>query len=337
MGEFLRDYWYACGWDREIGREIAARTILGEPVILFRKEDGAPVALEDRCCHRNLPLSMGKLIGDRVQCGYHGLVFDEEGACVAVPGQTTIPPGAAIRSYPVVERHRFVWIWMGEPGRADPSRIPGEMRWNDAEGWRAAGASLRLGCDYRLLIDSLLDPPHETPLHMGAGVAAEAKREGCEVSISRRETDRAPPPFWKAAIGRAENCDRWQIARFAPPANICLDMGVAATGTGASEGDRRQGANLRSLNAVTPETEASCWLFWSFSRNFGTGDDALTGEIHETFTGVFDRTRRLVEAQQASLETAPAAFRFVDVDADAGTLHARRAIDDALRREAGRG
>ena len=83
---FLKDYWYVASWSSEVTAEPLARTFLGEPVVLYRTAENQVVALEDRCCHRQLPLSMGKVLGERLQCGYHGLVFAPDGACVEVPG-----------------------------------------------------------------------------------------------------------------------------------------------------------------------------------------------------------------------------------------------------------
>jgi nitrite reductase/ring-hydroxylating ferredoxin subunit len=123
-------------YDNEIGRKPPGRTVLGEPVVLFRKQDGTPVALEDRCVHRHLPLSMGRLVGDTLQCHYHGLRYDGAGACVMVPGQDTIPPGARVKTYPVVERYRWLWIWMGDPARADPAGIA-DFHWLDDPAWGA--------------------------------------------------------------------------------------------------------------------------------------------------------------------------------------------------------
>src|SRR5712691_262548 len=105
---FLRNYWYVAASDHEVGRQPFRRLILGEPIAFFRLEDGAPVAFEDRCAHRHLPLSMGKLIGDTLQCRYHGLRYDKTGVCVRVPGQDMIPPSARVRTYPVVQRYRWV-------------------------------------------------------------------------------------------------------------------------------------------------------------------------------------------------------------------------------------
>ncbi|HZD63953.1 MAG TPA: Rieske 2Fe-2S domain-containing protein, partial [Xanthobacteraceae bacterium] len=115
---FLRNYWYVAATDSEIERKPLGRIILGEPIVFYRLEDGTPVALEDRCAHRHLPLSMGKLVGDTLQCHYHGLRYDQTGTCVRVPGQDLIPRSARVRSYPVVERYHWLWIWMGDPALA---------------------------------------------------------------------------------------------------------------------------------------------------------------------------------------------------------------------------
>src|SRR2546423_7561339 len=121
---FLRNSWYVAARSAEVARKPLARILLNEPVALYRKEDGTPVALEDRCCHRQLPLSMGKLEGDDLRCGYHGLKFAPSGQCIEIPGQASIPPQARVRAYPLVERYRWLWIWMGAPERADPKLIP---------------------------------------------------------------------------------------------------------------------------------------------------------------------------------------------------------------------
>ena len=135
---FLRNYWYVAAYDHEIARKPLGRIILGEPVVLYRLEDGTPIALEDRCAHRHLPLSMGKLVGDTLQCHYHGLRYDKTGTCVRVPGQDMIPRSAKVKSYPVVERYHWLWIWMGDPALADPDKIT-DFHWFDDPNWGAQG------------------------------------------------------------------------------------------------------------------------------------------------------------------------------------------------------
>ena len=128
---FLKNCWYVAAYDRELedGGPLG-RKLLDEPVVIFRDSKGTPVALEDRCCHRQLPLSLGTVTGDTLQCGYHGLEFDATGACVTVPGQSMVPPGAVIRSYPLVEKWGFLWIWMGDAAQADeaPARRRGQHK-----------------------------------------------------------------------------------------------------------------------------------------------------------------------------------------------------------------
>src|SRR4029450_6696149 len=117
---FLRNAWYVAAWDHEVSSDkLFSRIVLNEPLVLYRCGAGRVVALEDRCCHRHYPLHKGKLVNDCIQCHYHGFTYDGLGACVRIPGQSHVPDSARVRSYPAVQRHRFVWVWMGDPALAD--------------------------------------------------------------------------------------------------------------------------------------------------------------------------------------------------------------------------
>src|SRR6266702_6212839 len=123
--KYVLNTWYAAAWSEDIGRTLFARRLLNEPLVFYRKEDGTPCVLHDRCPHRFVPLSMGKLLGDDVECLYHGLRFDCTGACIDNPnGAGVIPNAAKVRTYPHAERWGLVWIWMGDASRADPALIP---------------------------------------------------------------------------------------------------------------------------------------------------------------------------------------------------------------------
>src|SRR5688572_13476764 len=113
-GYYPRNCWYIAAWSHEVGRSIFARTIFGERIAMFRTQAGGVAALAGVCPHRLFPFEHGALVGDAVQCGYHGLQFDSTGACIAAPGQAE-PPKGRVRTYPVVERWKWVWIWMGDP------------------------------------------------------------------------------------------------------------------------------------------------------------------------------------------------------------------------------
>ena len=162
---FLRNYWYVAATDAEIGRKPLARTILGEPIVFFRTEAGAPVAMEDRCAHRHLPLSMGKLVGDELQCHYHGLRFGTDGRCTRIPGQEQIPRGAKVKTYPVAERYHWIWIWMGDPALADPAAIT-DFHWlDDPNHWGAKSSYLHVEANWQLVVDNLLDLTHLAFVH----------------------------------------------------------------------------------------------------------------------------------------------------------------------------
>jgi phenylpropionate dioxygenase-like ring-hydroxylating dioxygenase large terminal subunit len=228
---FLRNSWYVAAWDREVTRALLARTLLGEPVVLFRKESGEPVALEDRCCHRYLPLSMGKLEGDELRCGYHGLKFDASGKCVEIPGQASIPPQAKVKAFPLIEKYNWVWIWMGEPAKADPALIP-NWWWAGHPEWAFTRPDrVHLKCNYQLIADNVLDVTHLAYVHASSiGSAsiiefpATVEREERLVRLTRWIRDRPPPPLYQKAGGFPGNVDRWQIVEHVPP---CFSVNFA--------------------------------------------------------------------------------------------------------------
>jgi len=126
---FLRNTWYVAAWENEVSRAPMARTILGRAVLLYRKEDGAAVALADRCPHRSAPLHKGKLVADNIQCPYHGLQFDSSGACAYNPSSGALPKAAAVHRYPVAERHpRPIGAGRGSHTRSQNPRIPDRRR-----------------------------------------------------------------------------------------------------------------------------------------------------------------------------------------------------------------
>ncbi len=100
---FLRDNWYVAAFGADVAAKPVARRICGRPVVLFRTAGGEAVALEDRCIHRGMPLSLGgECEGDIIRCPYHGLEFGKTGRCVKIPGQAAVPDGAAVLDYPLV-------------------------------------------------------------------------------------------------------------------------------------------------------------------------------------------------------------------------------------------
>ena len=339
---FLENTWYVAAWNHEIADGLLARTILGRPVVLFRDAAGRPVALEDRCCHRSLPLSLGKVVGDRVQCGYHGLEFDRTGACVRVPGQAHIPPGARVRSYPVVERYRWIWIWMGDPARADPATIP-DYHWNDDPKWISVGDRFYVKGSYTLIVDNLLDLSHVQYVH-GTTLGTEAvvdfpvhvTRHDDRIQIDRWILDNPPPPmFWRAGnLDPATRVDRWQLISYYPPSHVVIDVGCALAGSGAPQGDRSKGIEMYSNHTITPETATSSHYFWHHARNFRLDDPTLTEFLKKAAGGAFFEDVGIIEAQQASIDTDWEKLPKVDINADAGVIAAQRLLARRIETEA---
>ena len=334
---FLKNYWYVAAWSDELERSPLGLMVLKQPVVLFRQTDGTAVALEDRCIHRRAPLSIGNVVGDYIQCAYHGLVYDARGQCVKVPGQEQIPRNARVRSFPMVERHRCLWIWMGEPDRADPAAIP-SFQWLDKPGWSVTKRHAHVNCEYRLIIDNLLDLSHLAFVHsstVGQPQVADAadvrtERSGDAVRVSRWTLD-VPPPKTYLEFGRyAGNIDRWQISEFRPPSSFIIDNGSAAAGTGAPEGrpgEQRWGFIV--CHGITPETETTTNYFWALAHNFAIESPEALAEFHRQCQHVVGEDVAVFTAQQRTIDLDPDAPT-VDIRYDAGPLQARRIIERLL-------
>ncbi|MFC3077407.1 Rieske 2Fe-2S domain-containing protein [Phenylobacterium terrae] len=331
---FIRNRWYVAAWDKEVSRKPLARTICGEPVVLFRKGDGTAVALGDYCPHRLLPLSMGQVEGDAIRCGYHGMLVDGAGRCVEMPGQEEPPRKLQVKAYPIVERYRFVWVWIGDEAAADPALLP-DFWFCEDKAWTFDGDAYRVACDYRLLVDNLMDLTHETYVHPSSigqkeivEAPIETRVEGEAVIVERWMRDIDAPPFWRTFLRKPGLVDRWQICRFALPAAVTIEVGVALAGTGAPEGDRSQGVEGVVVNFMTPETETSCWYYWGMARGFDVGDAGLTERMRQSQAAVFAEDVEVLEAQQKSIAAHPDK-RLVVLGIDAGGAHARRLIERA--------
>ena len=162
---FLKNCWYVAGWDYElIDGKLLARTLLNEHVLLYRGDSGEVFALNNRCPHRGALLSEGRREGDSVRCMYHGIKYDHNGKCTQIPGQNMIPPKLRVRKYPIVESGHLIWIWMGDPARADRSLIPEFAPLHDPK-WKGLPAYLHYDANYLLIVDNLSDFAHLAFVH----------------------------------------------------------------------------------------------------------------------------------------------------------------------------
>ncbi|HTJ93799.1 MAG TPA: aromatic ring-hydroxylating dioxygenase subunit alpha [Pararobbsia sp.] len=340
---YLKNTWYVACTPDEIAGKPLGRQICGERLVLFRGPDGQAAALEDFCPHRGAPLSLGAMRDGHLVCGYHGLTMGADGRCVSMPGQrvAVIP---AIRRFPVVERYGFVWIWPGDAELADPARLH-HLAWAEDPEWAYGGGLYHVQCDYRLMIDNLMDLTHETYVHASSigqpeieEAAPSTRVDGDEVTTSRFMENIQPPPFWQAALrgnGLADDvpCDRWQICRFTPPSHVLIEVGVAHAGHGGYHAPPEHKASSIVVDFITPESDTSIWYFWGMARHFKPHDAALTAAIQSGQGKIFSEDLAILEAQQRNVLAQPER-RLLRLNIDAGGVHSRKIIDRLLKAEA---
>ena len=310
---FLKNTWYVAAWSHEIGAQaMFARTIARTPLLFWRDCHGKLVAIEDRCCHRAAPLSMGRREGDNIRCMYHGLLFDPTGKCIEIPSQEFIPPAAKVRAYPVAERHKWVWIWMGDPAKADESLIP-DTHYLDDPGWRGTPGYLHYAANYLLITDNLLDFSHLSYVHEStlggsskyAGIRPKVTRTPRSVRVERWLIDDAPAPFLASLKTWPGNVDRWNIYDVVLPGVLLMDSGSAPTGTGAPEGNRSDAALFFGCQAVTPETEKTSHYFFQQSHGFALDDAQVTENLKKSVLAGFQEDKDIILAQQRILDLLP--------------------------------
>ncbi len=334
-GGFLRNCWYIAAQADEVGRAPLGRLLLNEPVVMYRREDGTPVALEDRCCHRRAPLHKGRLIGDAVQCGYHGFTFDPSGACVRIPGQERIPAGLGVAAYPLVEKHGYLWIWMGEPAQADPALIP-DFHQNLDPGWTVVRNRLPIGAHYLLLVENLIDLSHVGIVHAKTIGTDDSKaelkfeRDENSVRVVRVPTEVATAPH-NLKQGLAERSILAKTIAFTPPCHVVIEVTTTEI---APQKASPMALRIVVLNACTPETDRSTHYFWASARDYQRDDKELDAVLMRVTTDAFNEDKDILEAQQKCIELDPATPT-VNIHGDWGGVQARRMVGALLEREAG--
>ena len=342
---FPRNTWYVACTPDEISDAPLGRRICGASLVLFRTGEGEVAALEDFCPHRGAPLSLGTVKDGVVVCGYHGMKVNAAGKCAGMVGQQVEKFKKGIRSYPVEERHGYVWVWPGDATLADPELIP-DLHWSRSPDWAFGGGMFNIKCDYRLLIDNLMDLTHETYVHATSigqpeieEAAPDTAREGNTATVSRLMHDIPAPPFWQEAlkgnnVDHTSPVDRWQICRFSPPGSVMIDVGVAHTGTGGIDASEQHRASGIVVDLITPETESSCWYFWGLARNFAVDDNALTVQIRDSQQRIFTEDLEMLESQQQRLLEHPGR-PLMNLNIDRGGAHARKILEELIAAEAG--
>ena len=337
---FIKNCWYAAGWSSQFKALPIAKTILNEEITIFRSLEGKIAALENRCPHRLLPLSAGKITQAGLQCGYHGLTFDHSGNCTVAPTQDDLPAKAFVKSYPVAEQLGLVWIWMGEPEQANPKNIYDLPEYRDTRWGVAHGDALEINANYLLLCDNLCDPTHVNYVHpttLGSPDAVDApvtyEQKGWGVTTSRWTLDSEPVGFFKVFGSYSSPVDRWQIYHMRVPSTAIIDFGSKVSGKEQEHGDDTGRIQIFSCHFITPVTENTSVDYWLHVRNFEPDNSAVGEKISEQFRIAFEEDKVILGMIQKEEERGQGSKRVgLELDASAGLF--RHMVSQRIKEEA---
>ncbi len=336
-----RNAWYPLTWSRLVTRQLASHRVLGKDLVVYRSEAGGAIALDDVCPHRLAPLSMGKLRGDAVECGYHGMTFGADGRCVRIPGQKLIPANAAVTSYPLHEKMGLVWIWPGERDLADPTLIYDLPQYSQP-GWHAAhGDALRIGTNYLNLADNLCDPAHVSFVHLSTLGNAASEEVPVEhtfddkgVLVWRWIKNAAPIPLF-AKYGNFEaNVDRWHYYHYAAPCSAVIDFGSAEADAIADPEQRDEGLRIFACHFITPVDDHACIDHWLHVRNFALDNADVDQRLHADFRIAFNEDKEILERIEA-VERAKPDVKRIRLGIDAAPQRMRRIVERMVAEETG--
>jgi phenylpropionate dioxygenase-like ring-hydroxylating dioxygenase large terminal subunit len=330
---FPLDRWYLAALSKELTDKPIARTLLNHPIVLYRTLDGQVNALQDRCCHRQLPLSMGTIEEGGLRCGYHGLLFDGQGKCLEVPGQQKVPRKAKVEPYLVIEQDDLVWMWFGSEQGSTPDKAPPSYAYHAHPDYVYDGGMFHYEAPYQLIHDNLLDLSHlgyvhlktiggDAKTHMNAEMLVET--EGETVTVKRYMPNSTPPPTYIAAYPFKGKIDRWQEIEFCPSHLRIWTGGIDANSEQVTD-PNRGGFHMRGLHCITPETDETSLYFWTIATNPKTDIENIKQKVVEQTRFTFNEDKVVIEAQHKSMQH----FKgqpMIDIHVDTGANHARKII-----------
>jgi vanillate O-demethylase monooxygenase subunit len=344
-GTWLRNAWYVAAWSDDLADgQLLGRTILKQRIVFYRKSNGDVAALHDICPHRFAPLHMGKLIpGDGVRCPYHGLEFDPTGTCTRNPhGAGNIPARANIRSYPVMEKHKAIWVWMGDRP-ADSAKVPDFSVLDNVPQMHATRRDrITIKANYELVIDNLLDLSHTSYLHEGTlgnqdTVESEIaiEQEGDDVIVSRHARNATPPGLFAILMpSHPARVDKFTRMRWMPPSNLRLITGICHP-----EAAPESGTGYHAIHMLTPETDRTTHYFFTAVRfNVLTADDAVNARIQDRISTArrfaFEQEDApVIEAQQQIIDDADTSPDPIILAIDVGPVRYKKVLQKLIRAE----
>lgn len=309
---YLNNVWYCVAVADEVGHKPMRRVICDEPVVLFRTESGKASALEDRCAHRQAPLSMGRVVGEQIQCMYHGFMFDCSGKCTMIPHQDSAPSTAKVKSFKVVERWGYVWMWRGDQEAADESTVP-QLPWTQESNRRTVYFRFYVKANYQLMADNLLDVSHTDFLHRHSigsqsgmkdevdqsSVELQCTSEGGRVNFMRKLKDTRLGATAAGWAGTTDLVTRTNLIMWEAPNTIHSRLKF-------ENANVNKQVNMEHI--MTPETATTTHYFMNWTRDFGVDNVSYPtdADVHREQTAVVTgEDIPMVEQQQVNMQMYP--------------------------------
>jgi vanillate O-demethylase monooxygenase subunit len=328
--------WWVAALSDEVGDILLGRWLCDTPVLLYRKADGSVAAMEDRCPHRSAPLSLGCRKGDAVECGYHGFTFAADGACLRVPTMKTPPPALRVRTFPVIESHPFVWVYLGDPARIDDVPKPHVLDWASDPAFAENHGRIDIDANYMLLKENVLDLTHFGFVHAKTfkitdWVEAPRLTSDGDICGYHQSFVASPlPPVFAEPLGLkpGTSYDRENYGSFISPA-----LQIAAVDLIDPEA-RQISGHFRICHATTPIDRNHMHYFWVVARDYGTSDAEMADFRRITEIG-FDEDKVIIEAIQKvhDRDPRPTAGLEKSVRSDGPGVEARRILARWMARE----
>lgn len=335
-----RNQWYIAGFSKDFAETPIERTILGERLLLFRSEAGAPVALAGLCPHRFMPLVSGARTGDQIECPYHGMTFDASGACTHGPAHANVGGTARLKRFAVIEQGPLVWVWMGNADDADPALMPDTAKCGiDKEGWRVDPSDmLNYAARYMLIIDNLFDLSHIAWVHQSivghptiCETAATVSRTDSILTCERREVgplDDFNRFLFPEAVGPVEQILSTEFLSV----GLITALGPAFSEAADSPIAGKQWGQVHFIHGITPETATTTNLYALVARNFRLDDDALSAAMRAQNLAVLAQDREISRQIEEALSSADTSAE-LSFKHDHGGIEARRLIQSLIDAE----
>ncbi len=341
---FLMRAWYVAALSTEVGpTELFHRRLLDTSVMIYRLADGTPVAMHDRCPHRFAPMHLGKRVGDEVACAYHALRFNGEGQCVHNPhGNGAIPKAARIRTFPLIERHGYLWIWMADE-EADPALMPDYTPLDTGHQNGVAHTYMHLKANYELVIDNVMDLSHIDHVHgeiittrgQLSPLVPKVKESGHTVN-ARWEWKQTPAMHIFSNFMPAPEAEARMFfdITWHQPANIQLSVGAIQ---GPGNLDLVDCVGQYDLHVTTPESENTTHYWFSTRRNHIEEDGEFNEMKIKAMHGAFaDEDIPLIEAAHNEMGTTDFfSLGPVLLSNDVAPLKVRRLLQRLIQAERG--